>query len=92
MATNGSWTDRHIRALWGDKETIEKIYPPCDTQDIIDQIPIDSDKLPRKNRMVSFAQFRPEKDHALQLKIWREVLKKLPLEDATFLLIGATRG
>ena len=41
--------------------------------------------------MVSFAQFRPEKDHQLQLKIWKAALPKLP-KDAEFLLIGATRG
>jgi len=41
--------------------------------------------------MVSFAQFRPEKDHMLQLSIWREALPKLP-RGAQFFVIGATRG
>ena len=41
--------------------------------------------------MVSFAQFRPEKDHKLQLQIWKQALPKLP-KDALFILIGATRG
>jgi len=35
VATNSSWTDGHIRELWGDKKTTKLIYPPCDTNDII---------------------------------------------------------
>ena len=41
--------------------------------------------------MISFAQFRPEKDHELQLMIWKDALPKLQ-KDAKFVLIGATRG
>lgn len=62
IATNSSWTDNHIRKLWGDRKTIKLIYPPCDTRDIIDKISLDSDVCPRQNIMISFAQFRPEKN------------------------------
>ena len=43
--------------------------------------------------MISFAQFRPEKDHDKQLKIWKLVLdnKSCP-PDAKFILIGTCRG
>lgn len=37
-------------------------YPPCDTSEIMTRININK---PRENILVSFAQFRPEKDHAL---------------------------
>ena len=40
--------------------------------------------------MVSFAQFRPEKDHALQLRVWQRVLPRLPA-DARFCLVGSVR-
>ena len=43
VATNGSWTDRHMRRLWGDKPSTVLIYPPCDTRDIIEHIPLESD-------------------------------------------------
>jgi alpha-1,2-mannosyltransferase len=29
----------------------------------------------RKNLVISFAQFRPEKRHALQLRIWKQVIE-----------------
>lgn len=45
---------------------------------------------PRKNILVSFAQFRPEKDHELQLRMWTQVLPSLP-NDAKFLVIGSCR-
>lgn len=67
MATNGTWTDDHINKLWGNIETTTLIYPPCDTRDVIEKIPIDkaSDERMKKNLMVSIGQFRPEKDHML---------------------------
>ena len=43
--------------------------------------------------MISFAQFRPEKDHMLQLEIWRTVLKNEQCPaDAHFTMIGTCRG
>ena len=86
-ATNSSWTDGHITQMWG-KRGVKKIYPPCDTSDIISQTNLDQ---PRENILVSFAQFRPEKDHALQVRVWKNALPKLPA-DAKFYMIGATRG
>ena len=89
VATNGSWTDGHIRKLWGDKPSTVLIYPPCDTSDIVEKIPLETQG--KKNQMISFAQFRPEKDHELQLMIWKDALPNLP-KDAQFVMIGATRG
>jgi len=86
-ATNSSWTHSHIRKMWGSKN-VNLIYPPCDTTDIINLIKLDE---PRNNIMVSFAQFRPEKDHQLQLRVWANALPSLP-KDSKFILVGATRG
>jgi hypothetical protein len=43
--------------------------------------------------MMSFAQFRPEKDHPLQLHVWKAALAtgQMPL-DSKFWLVGSTRG
>jgi alpha-1,2-mannosyltransferase len=73
--------------MWGSKN-VDLIYPPCDTTDIIKLISLD---VPRNNIMVSFAQFRPEKDHQLQLRVWANALPSLP-KDSKFILVGATRG
>ena len=64
VATNSSWTNDHIVGLWGGKPT--KIFPPCDTRDPFDTNVVSK----RENLMISFAQFRPEKDHQLQLHVW----------------------
>ena len=65
------------------------VYPPVDTFDLI-KMTHDLDPSLRQNIMVSFAQFRPEKDHALQLRVWARVLPQLP-EDAVFILVGSVR-
>jgi glycosyltransferase involved in cell wall biosynthesis len=39
---------------------------------------------------MSFAQFRPEKDHELQLRVWRKILPKIPV-NAKFILVGSVR-
>ena len=64
-------------------------YPPVDTNDLI-KMTSDLDPKLRQNLMISFAQFRPEKDHPLQLRVWARVLPKLPL-DAKFILMGSVR-
>ncbi len=86
-SANGTWTFNHITKLWG-AQNVALIYPPCDTRDIVRTIDLMGEK---KNILVSFAQFRPEKDHQLQLRVWQQVVKKLPA-GSKFIMIGATRG
>ena len=64
--TNSSWTRAHIGALWGAAYGAV-VYPPCPTQ----ALAAAGRRCPhaqRERRVVSLAQFRPEKDHALQLQ------------------------
>jgi len=63
-------------------------YPPVDTFDLMTRTRDLS--APRDNLMISFAQFRPEKDHALQLRVWSRVLPILE-PDAMFYLVGSVR-
>jgi alpha-1,2-mannosyltransferase len=98
IATNSSWTDNHILQLWRrPKQTqimyvIQSLlfcsYPPVDTTDLKRDIPDLS--APRRNLMISFAQFRPEKDQAMQLRIWKKILPKIP-RDSKFWLLGTVR-
>lgn len=72
------------------EKQIQTIYPPCDTSQFINQISLTK---PRDNLMISFAQFRPEKQHPLQLKIWKQCLENPDFpKDAHFKLIGTVRG
>lgn len=90
VAANSSWTRAHMDSLWNKGEKIKTIYPPCDTSEFIKNISLTK---PRENMMISFAQFRPEKDHMLQLEIWKQVLSNAHCpEDAHFTLIGTCRG
>ena len=59
-----------------------------DTTDLMNAIP--DLTLPRENLMVSFAQFRPEKDHSMQLRVWKKVLPKIPY-GSKFWLLGTVR-
>ena len=43
--------------------------------------------------MISFAQFRPEKQHDLQLRVWKDCISKEDFpKDAHFKIIGSVRG
>eukprot|EP00891_Asterochloris_glomerata_P007701 jgi/Astpho2/7701/Aster-02580 len=64
---NSSWTAGHIAQLWWRWQPPTIVYPPCDTKSLQD-LPLDR-KLKRLY-LVSVAQFRPEKDHALQLRAY----------------------
>mmetsp|Transcript_18405 Transcript_18405/g.31476 ORF Transcript_18405/g.31476 Transcript_18405/m.31476 type:complete len:99 (+) Transcript_18405:741-1037(+) len=90
VAANSSWTRGHVDNLWKKTTGVETVYPPCDTSQYIEKITIDT---PRDNLIISFAQFRPEKQHTLQLKVWKQVLEdeKVP-RSSIFTMIGTVRG
>ena len=86
---NSSWTEGHINQLWAGVEdtkkdsepttarpvTVHKVYPPCDTSEFA-KIPRKSEELFQKEgliKVVSVGQFRPEKDHALQIRAMFEL-------------------
>jgi alpha-1,2-mannosyltransferase len=69
------------------------VYPPCDTRDMV--------KFPLTNReriILSVAQFRPEKDHAMQLRIFHRLLNEHPEytrnnnEKIKLVLVGGSRN
>ena len=75
VIVNSTWTQRHMKQLWHfkidkknvqtNKRQIYKIFPPCNTT-ILENIPIEPSK--RERIIISVGQFRPEKDHMLQLR------------------------
>lgn len=76
VMVNSSWTRDHIAALWHCRPVAPRIvYPPCDTTQLC-AIPLRSDK--RRPDIVSVAQFRPEKNHALQLQSLRRLFDDHP--------------
>ncbi|KAK8542274.1 hypothetical protein V6N12_014875 [Hibiscus sabdariffa] len=78
VMVNSSWTWSHIEKLWGIPERIKRVYPPCDTSGL-QALPLErSVEIPK---IISVAQFRPEKAHSLQLEAFSVAIKKL---DADF--------
>jgi alpha-1,2-mannosyltransferase len=89
---NGSWTAGHISKLW--QVTPIVVFPPCDTRSL-EGLPL----VPPGGRgrvVLSIAQFRPEKDHALQIRAFVLLLRKWraagsPAPRPALVLAGAVR-
>jgi alpha-1,2-mannosyltransferase len=62
-----------IDSLWGNAGRSHILYPPCDTKSL--------ERLsysPRLPIILSLSQFRPEKNHALQISAFTLFLKSNP--------------
>ena len=82
---NSSWTYDHLRYLWGDLDKIHILFPPCNTSEY-SRIPLGTSK---KNIIVSFSQFRPEKEQDKQIKAFRMLLdENKGVSDPHLILIG----
>lgn len=97
IMVNSSWTKNHILALWRKPSSTSVVYPPCDTQ-TFQQLPIQQDTSSdgQRHTIVSIAQFRPEKDHPLQIKSFNRFLRSLNNEDQMdryrLILVGSCRN
>ena len=90
VMVNSTWTKDHIRYLWRFAGDIHTVFPPVDIKNL-SKMPLDN----RENLILSIGQFRPEKDHILQLKSFallldenRETIKK---HNVKLILIGSCR-
>eukprot|EP00455_Lapot_gusevi_P047834 TRINITY_DN6532_c0_g2_i4.p1 TRINITY_DN6532_c0_g2~~TRINITY_DN6532_c0_g2_i4.p1 ORF type:complete len:496 (-),score=118.00 TRINITY_DN6532_c0_g2_i4:86-1573(-) len=71
VLVNSTWTLNHINSIWGVPSRTRIVYPPCPCQDLA-ALPIDSQRHPL---IISVGQFRPEKDHELQLLSFANFVK-----------------
>jgi len=93
VLVNSSWTRNHIVALWKVPERTLTVFPPCDTAALAD-IPLERAKKDFPGKLVlSLAQFRPEKNHALQLRSFARYLQMQPggSDRARLVLAGGCR-
>ena len=66
VMVNSSWTKRHVASLWGHRQGRPLlVYPPADTA-ALQALPLD--RRLKRVYIISVAQFRPEKDHKMQLR------------------------
>jgi alpha-1,2-mannosyltransferase len=113
VMVNSSWTYGHIRSLWRMANDIFIVYPPCDTKSLED-LPLSTrqngtnttaspDSFPpslsREAIIVSIGQFRPEKDHELQIRSFANFMNRARRENHSIeqyhiklVLIGSCRG
>lgn len=84
---NSSWTRNHLESLWWKIRPIETVFPPCPT------FCSDASSLSERDEslIVSVGQFRPEKNHALQLEMMSK-LQSHPTLRPKLLMIGGTRN
>lgn len=88
---NSTFTLEHLNVLW--QRPLHLVYPPCEV-DHLKKLPRDNHR-PENIRILSLAQFRPEKDHQLQLQALYELREIVPEElfsRITLVLCGSCRN
>lgn len=88
---NSTFTLEHLNTLWN--RNLHLVYPPCET-DQLKSIEKDPTR-PKNIRIMSLAQFRPEKDHPLQLQSLyelREIVSEEMFSNITLVLCGSCRN
>ncbi|KAL7557275.1 hypothetical protein ACA910_016239 [Epithemia clementina (nom. ined.)] len=98
VLANSTWTYNHICSLWKMAawlSRIQTVYPPCQVSEVL-QIKQTSATAssPRQNVVLSIGQFRPEKDHVLQIETMARLYELYPQWKGKIklVLLGSCRG
>ncbi|KAM6945499.1 GDP-Man:Man(3)GlcNAc(2)-PP-Dol alpha-1,2-mannosyltransferase [Aplochiton taeniatus] len=75
VLVNSTWTLGHILDLWRTPNRTSVVYPPCDVSAFLD-VPLEEDGDRKCHTVVSVGQFRPEKDHRLQIRAFKKLLAR----------------
>lgn len=70
IMVNSSWTENHILNLWKVPYKTHRVYPPCEVSHLKK---LETTSLPDRIEILSVGQYRPEKDHPLQLQAMYEL-------------------
>ncbi|KAH9601758.1 ALG11 mannosyltransferase [Trypanosoma melophagium] len=87
VLTNSNWTKRHIEQMWKPRVSV-LVYPPCAVSQFMKLRKSPEERI---NTIVSVGQFRPEKNHLLQLVAFDKALPRLPA-DARLIMVGGARS
>ena len=98
VMTNSSWTQAHIKTLWGAKRMgrrkmhpVEVVFPPVAVEDLEQAIDLEGPKaIPRGKILLYVAQFRPEKNHDLILRAFARMVQG-DIKDVRLTLVGSVR-
>jgi glycosyltransferase involved in cell wall biosynthesis len=86
IMTNSSWTKNHLDTLWG--VDTKKVFPPCDVSNFQK---LELTKKRVKGQIMSLAQFRPEKNHILQIEAFINLKKKCQIPGLKLIMAGGVR-
>jgi len=102
VMTNSSWTQAHIRSLWGPARAkrskfsdAQVVFPPVAVEELEREIDAGAENERKRERVILYiAQFRPEKNHTLILKSFAELLSQQSSEEPPIklALIGSVRN
>lgn len=95
VMVNGTWTEEHINEIWNVPHKTHKVYPPCEVSQLkaLPSLVKETDPI----RILSVAQFRPEKDHPLMLQAMYELRNLLVKNEVLWdkiklVLVGSVRN
>lgn len=90
ILVNSSWTQNHINSLW--KTSAHVVYPPCDVDSFKQLCERRTRvKTSRSLNIISIAQFRPEKNHLLQIEAFNKFLEITGETSSKLTLYGGCR-
>lgn len=87
VMTNSSWTQNHLDQIWKRKSA--KIFPPCDVSQFM-KIELNSERVP--GQIISLAQFRPEKNHQLQVEAFKILVDRKSIPGVKLIMAGGVRN
>lgn len=82
---NSTWTKNHIDVRW-PRSNAQLLYPPVDCAQL-SKLPIGN----REKMIISIGQFRPEKNHMLQLEAFARYLELTGDTATKLIMIGSVR-
>lgn len=91
---NSTWTENHILDLWDVPFKTHRVYPPCEITNI--KKIVRNDNIQDGVTILSIGQFRPEKNHPLQLQAMYELRTLLTRNEETWnktrlIIVGSCR-
>ncbi|KAI9831449.1 MAG: asparagine-linked glycosylation protein [Sarea resinae] len=104
VMTNSSWTQNHIRILWGPSRVarhktseVSVVFPPVAVEELEQEIDVSRESEKSRQKILLYiAQFRPEKNHALILQAFSEFMNSPTtdedLKSTQLVLIGSVRN
>lgn len=101
VMTNSTWTQAHIKKLWGpgrekrsQPNPIVVVYPPCAVRELEKEIEVSEEsEKQREKALLYIAQFRPEKNHTLIVNSFAEFVNSgsEASKNAKLVLVGSVR-